>query len=114
LSDAVNESGPEMVSFMQTFCQRMGIPPVTGWQNPPDPDHQPLQPLVELVRELEPSFNKICDQMGIPVGLRPFMAALGTVKIIKMGENALSPEICKSVALQALVAGSKTVPYPVN
>jgi hypothetical protein len=111
-SDAVNESGPEMLTFMQVLSQQMGIPPFSGWDEAVPDDHRPLQSLVELVRELEKPFSEISQKLGVPAGLCPYMAAMGAIKIIKMGESTLSPEITKAVALSSLMAGSKTVPYP--
>ncbi len=111
-SDAVNLAGPDLLTFMQMISQQMGIPPFSGWETPVSADHQPLQPVIDLVRELEQPFTGISHQLGVPPGLRPYMAALGAVKIIKMGANALNPEITKAVALSSMLAASKTVPYP--
>ena len=113
-TDAVNESGPEVLVFMQAFSQQMGIPPFSGWDKPVPNDHKSLEPLMDLVRALEKPFTELSQKLGVFETLRPYMAALGAVKIMKSGEKALNPEISKAIIMSSLVTASKTMPYPVQ
>jgi len=110
--DVVNTMGMEVLGFMQWLCPLMGLDPATGWDQPVPADHQPLLPGIELAHRIEKPFLALMTISGIPGELYPYAAAFAGVRIISMGMQHLSQEIGKAVAVNSLVAGCKTVPYP--
>jgi len=105
--------GTELLGFMARVCQAMGIDPNTGWDQPAPDNHQSLESGIELVRDMERPFGEMADRLSIAGSLRPNVAALSAVKLIKMGSQVLSPEIGKAIVLTSLMAACKTAPYNV-
>lgn len=109
--DAVNADGQAVHRFMQTICAPLGLQPFGGRDQSIPAEHQPLEPGVELVKRMEPTFENLMRQLRVPDELHPYVAVFAGMKIIQMGQQALNPEIGKAIALNSLVAGCKTVPY---
>ena len=72
---------------------------------------QPLQSGIELVRSLEAPFLALMAESAIPQEFNAHAAAFTGMLIIQMGQQTLNPDITKAIALSALVAGSKPVPF---
>jgi hypothetical protein len=101
--------------FMMVGAKNAGLEIEHKWKEPP-PEHNPLLETEELTRKLEPLFYKVCKQQNVPEKHYPYVACLAAVKLIDAGEemNILDPKVGMDIALYYLVAGSKTVPYPLN
>ncbi|MFN8376008.1 MAG: hypothetical protein U0694_24435 [Anaerolineae bacterium] len=111
LIEKVNEIGAEISGFMMNFCKAWGVDPQTGWNMTIPEKHKSLRELTGLVVDFEPPFKQLMAQQFIKLELYPFVAALAAVKLIIMGAETLNPDIGKAIALMAIVAASKTVPY---
>ncbi len=109
--DIVNDRGREILEFMQKSCSPLGLQPFGGWNDPVPDNHQPLKSGTELMRDMEKPFNELMFQLQARVDLHPYVAALTSMVIAKMGVQTLNPEISKAIALSALMAGCKTVPH---
>jgi hypothetical protein len=111
LVETVNQIGAEVSGFMMHFCKAWGVDPQTGWNSTIPEKHQSLKALTELTRDFEKPFKELMAQQSIRQELYPFVAALGCVKLIVMGGQVLNHDYGKAIALMAIVAASKTVPY---
>jgi hypothetical protein len=111
-TDGVNELGPQMVGLMSTVCVKLGLNGQSGWGNPIPEDNKSLRPEIELVRQIHPAFKGIITKFRIPVEAEAMIAAIAAIKFVKMANGSLNTEIGKAIALKAMVAASKTVPFP--
>ena len=115
LVDWVNDSGIELSNFMVQVAANTGLDPRTGWTEPVPADHQPQMSVLELTRALETHFLAACEEAASLPEWKPYIAALAAMKIVSAGATSkfLDPEIGKALAMTYVVAGSKTVPWPV-
>ncbi|TAL05367.1 MAG: hypothetical protein EPO07_03615 [Verrucomicrobia bacterium] len=111
-TDEVNEAGPKIVGVMSIVCSKLGINPQTGWDSQPPVGNASLRPGIELIKLLRPDFETVVREHRVGKDIEPFVAAAAAVKIIKMAQTTLNPEVGKAIAITSVVAGSKTVPYP--
>ena len=109
--DIVNDKGREILEFMQKACSPLGLQPFGGWDQPVPDNHQHLEHGIELVRKIEKPVSELMTQLQARADFHPYVAALTSLIIAKMGAQTLNPEISKAIALSALMAGCKTVPY---
>ena len=65
-SDIVNDRGRETLDFMQKVCPPLGLQPFGGWNQPVPDNHQPLQPGIELVCNIEKPFLVLMAQLSVP------------------------------------------------
>lgn len=115
--DAVNETGPAVVGYLLECVTRLAaaLPEADpALAAPPagavPPDHQPLRPRDELLRLLWPSFEEILARHGVPADRAAFAAAAAAARFVVEGRAALAPAVAKTVAVEAMVAASKSVP----
>jgi len=111
-SDAVNESGPDLIGFASGVASMMGFANKTGWDAPIPPEHEPLRSVPELTKLLEPAFYSIFQAESVAQPLYGRFAILTGMDMLKQGEQSLSSDVGKAILLRAMVAGSKTVPTP--
>jgi hypothetical protein len=50
--DVVNDTGREVLDFMQKICPPLGLEPFGGWDQPIPENHQPLQSGIDLVEKI--------------------------------------------------------------
>ncbi len=112
LCDEVNELGPELVGFATGVASMMGFDGTTGWGSPVPPQHEPHKSVSELTRALEPVFYEVFVQENIDPILYSRFVVLTALQMLKQGEAILPEEVGKSILLNSIVAGSKTVPTP--
>jgi hypothetical protein len=112
LSDAVNESGPELIGFASGAASLFGLPHDVGWDTPIPSDHEPLKQVIELTQSFEPRLNLIFSSEDVPDDLKARFCVMTAMDMIKQGEQILSSGVGKAILLRSIVAGSKTVPHP--
>jgi hypothetical protein len=114
LTEEVNEWGSALVQFMSSVCPVLELDGTFSTTEIP-PEHQPnktvSEGVLEWVRDLEVPCNQILDELQIGPALRPHAYAFAALKLVKAGEQILTPPVGKALALSAIVAGSKTAPY---
>lgn len=112
LYQGVDDQGPELIQELSAFCDGFGFNPQTGWDTPVPEEHQSLQSVLELNTRFEHEANAFYERFAVPLGARARVAAFTGVRMMKMASQVLNPEIGKAILLNAVVAGSKTVPNP--
>ncbi|NBV24329.1 MAG: hypothetical protein EBS05_20725 [Proteobacteria bacterium] len=111
-TEEVNEAGPKIIDVMSDACSIQGIDPRTGWNLQPPAENNSLRSGIELTRLLRSDFESMLPAYGIGQRIEPLVAAVAAIKLVKMASGTLDPEIGKAIAIRAVVAGSKTVPFP--
>lgn len=116
VSGDAHEGQTELLAFMKGISFSMGLDPKKGWEGGVDEGHRPLFTTLELGRRLELPFRACCSQTSLDVALRPYAAAMAAMKLVSAGHHMklLDERIGKAIACEALVAGSKTVPAPLE
>jgi hypothetical protein len=71
-------------------------------------------PHVELVRRLEPVVAQVLVDNAIERKLWPGHTILAAVDLVLRAKNVIQPPAAICVIVNGLVAGSKTVPYPLT
>jgi hypothetical protein len=110
-SDAVNDSGPDLIGFASGVASMMGFSNNT-WDTPIPQDHEPLRTVPELTKILEPAFYAIFHKEKIEESLFARFSIITGMDMLKQGEKILQPEVGKAILLRSIIAGSKTVPTP--
>ena len=103
-------------AFMVKVAHGIELDPRSGWDEKWSQPNAPLLPVHEMTRRLEPSFNEILSTSHLGRACGPFVGALAAMKLAAAGEKMklLPQAVGKSLALYHVIAGSKTVPYPVG
>lgn len=108
--ELVEDSGICLFNFMRAMCHVMGIDPGGNWSQPVPEWHCSLKAPFELVQSLERPAARLLDNLDIPLTGRARVAALATVKLIRMSQAQMNLEISKSLAYESLMKASRTVP----
>ena len=87
--------------------------PRAGWTGEISNEHESRVPVIDLTRDLRPAFRALAAEYGVPTALHPHIALAAAAKLVRMGRQAIDAGTGRTVILRALVAGSKTVPYPI-
>ncbi len=104
--DEVNEVGPALVNHLFALLGKTAPPADRVPEN-----HQPLRAYKDLLPLLWPQAEAILARHQIPPRAAPFACAQAIGEIILAGQAQLDPAIAKALAVEAIVKGSKTVPY---
>lgn len=112
--EAVEELGRQHFEFLTAACLALGVDPQQGWTDPVPAIHQPRKTIPKLTRLLEPGFAALCDRLGVPAPSRARLASFTAVSLVKECREMLPPTVGKAIILTAVVAGAKTVPYPIR
>jgi hypothetical protein len=101
-------------AFMMNVAYSMGLNFQDGWSTSIPKEHVPLFDALELSKKLESTFYENCLTANIEKDYYPYIAALTAMKLVAAGSkmNLLNLNIGKGLATYYVVAGSKTVPYP--
>lgn len=111
-TDQVNEAGPTILGVMSAVCAKLDINPQTGWNTPPPAENASQRSIIDLVKLLRPDFDALISTHKVSKDVEPLVAAAAAIKLVKLASATLNPEIGKAIAINSVVAGSKTVPYP--
>lgn len=114
LVDKVNDVGQEVVGNLLDLVAH-GTPSGTTDLTAPlaasiPPGHQPLLPYEDLISLLWPTFKIIVAKHAIPPAVRPYICTGPASYLILEGRSRLSPAICKTIFIDAVVKASKTIP----
>ena len=113
-AEEVDERGTALVGFMSSACPLLGLDVAFESAEIP-PEHQPRENMIEgvlqWVRDLETPCNQVLGEAKIEDSLRSHVYAFTALRLVKVGEQILSPAVGKALAVSAIVAGSKTAPY---
>jgi hypothetical protein len=113
LVDEVNETGQALLGSAMNAAAQMGVEwDVTG-EAPPD-DHRPHGELVDLVHAIEPSVRRVLEEQRVAPEDRPMCCLLAAVDLVIRAREVLDASVGTRLITEALVAGAKTVPYPVS
>ncbi|MCS6845795.1 MAG: hypothetical protein NZ528_15955 [Caldilineales bacterium] len=112
----VYDGQKKLLDFMANVGYTMGIDPTTGWSTPIPPERQPLFATLQLMQRLERPLYEACSQAGLAKDYCPYVAALAAMKLVAAGAslNLLDADVGKGLAFYYIVAGSKTVPHPLE
>jgi len=110
--DRLNELGPKVLESVDQTLAFLKIPIETRKLNYDIPEaNQPLMKLLEVQSLLDPSFRMVLQKHGLSDEEGAHAAAISTAVIIEKTKGVLNPYIAYAIAVEGLVAGSKTVPY---
>jgi hypothetical protein len=115
LVDRVNEIGPMVVNNVmeivadgqQTGAADLKAPPADEIPQ----NHQALRSYEDLTKLLWPKFEAIMGKHSIPGEYQAFACCGPLARMIVVGQGQLEPAIGKTLAVTAMVQGSKTVPF---
>ena len=115
LSDLDSEMD-EIWGFMAAVARSMGLDPSSGWSDVVSEKHKPLFSVLEMTHKTEKEFLAVCGKHGLGKEFYRFVAVLAALKLVaaakKMG--LLDENAGKALVGYHVVAGAKTVPYPVE
>lgn len=109
LADAVNDAGPNLLTFAAEHAARLGL---TWHTSEPQfhEGHEPLQLPIDLVATLEPAAVTLFEHFGVPVDDQPRYLLLAALDLMRMAAGVVDPIIAADTIVWSLVVGSKTVP----
>jgi hypothetical protein len=114
LSDLDTEMS-EIWDFMMAAAANMGLDPQRGWDLGIPEANKPLYTVAEMTQKTETGFLAVCSRHQLKQAFFPYVAALAALKLVyaadKMG--ILDQNLGKALTGQYVVAGAKTVPFPV-
>jgi hypothetical protein len=105
-----------MQALFMVLAGQMGIDPDGGWDDEVPPDHAPIMETRDLTRLLEPVLRAACSVCHVPDEYRAHVAGLATMELVAAAhaDKLLDQRVGKAIAMSSVVAGSRTVPYPVE
>ena len=110
---AIDDSTFEQINrFVFGWALSNGLDPTIQEANIPKHAKNYLPEVVQL----EPAFDKICERNGIKSELVPFVAITAALKLVFAGQKLglLDASTGLAMVLYHIIAGSKTVPYPLS
>ncbi len=110
----VHAAQDELFAFIRNVAASIGLDYEKGWTTPIPDEHQPLFSTLEMTRRLEQPLYSSCLETALLRDYYPHAAALAAMKLVAAGEqmHRLAQNIGKGLVSYYVVAGSKTVPYP--
>jgi hypothetical protein len=109
--DEINEQGTTLLGYAMKVAADLGIRWDTSGHAVPD-EHRPHEREVDLVRRVEPAVARVLGALNVDRSAWPSCCILSAVDLVLRTQDVLDPRIATSLITSALVAGSKTVPYP--
>jgi hypothetical protein len=113
LVDEVNITGQELLGSLMSAATQVGVEWDVSGEPPPD-DNQPHGAIVDLVHMVEPDVVRVLEREGVAPEDRPMCCLLAALDLVQRTAAVLDPSIATRVVTDALVAGSKTVPRPLE
>ena len=101
--------------FLMVVAYNLGLAK-GGWDAKVPQEHKPLYPVQDMTRKLEKDFYGVCEKHETAKEYYRFVAALTALKLVSAGDRMkmLDQGIGKPLAAYHVVAGAKTVPYPLD
>jgi hypothetical protein len=106
----------EIWNFMMTAAGNMGLNPTGGWDGEIPEANKPLFSIPEMTHKTEKDFLLLCGRHSLKKEFFPYVAVLAALKLVYAADTMkiLDQEIGKALTGYHVVAGAKTVPYPVS
>jgi hypothetical protein len=103
-------------SFMRAAAKNMGMDPSGGWDMIIPEAHQPIYTIGEMTHKTEKDFLSICSRHQLKSEYFPCVAVLAALKLVYAADKMkiLDQNIGKALTGYHVVAGAKTVPYPLE
>ena len=114
LSDAANEQGPKLIQALGSVLAHIGVAldrAKLGASK--EPEHQPQLDFLATQKQLEPTFSRAMQALGLSYLQAAESAAIATAILIKQCVPVLDPNLAFGIAAYGFVEGSKTAPDPV-
>lgn len=115
LSDLDDEMN-EIWNFMMAVAKNMGLDPSGGWDMIIPEAHRPVYRVEEMTHKTEKKFLSICGRHNLKKEYFPYVAVLAALKLVFAADKMmiLDQNIGKALTGYYVVAGAKTVPYPLG
>ena len=106
----------EIWNFMMAAAQNMGLDPSGGWDREIPEANKPLFSVPEMTQKTEKDFLDICGRHHLKKDFFPYVAVLAALKLIYAADTMkiLDQDIGKALTGYHVVAGAKTVPFPLE
>jgi hypothetical protein len=106
----------EIWNFMMAAAQNMGLDPSGGWDGEIPEANKPLFSILEMTHKTERDFRAICGRHHLKSDFFPYVAVLAALKLVYAANTMkiLDQNIGKALTGYHVVAGAKTVPYPLE
>jgi|WetSurMetagenome_2_1015567.scaffolds.fasta_scaffold203506_2 hypothetical protein len=104
----------EIWNFMMAAAQNMGLDPSGGWDEEIPEANKPLFSVLEMTHATEKDFRALCGRHHLKKDFFPYVAVLASLKLVYAAHTMkiLDQHIGKALAGYHVVAGAKTVPFP--
>jgi hypothetical protein len=106
----------EIWNFMMAAAQNMGLDPSGGWDEEIPETNKPHSSVLEMTHTTEKDFLGICGRYHLKKDFFPYVAVLAALKLVYAAHTMkiLDQNIGKALAGYHVVAGAKTVPFPLE
>jgi hypothetical protein len=106
----------EIWNFMMAAAQSMGLDPSGGWEREIPEAHKPLYGIPEMTQRTEKDFLDLCNRHHLKKDFFPYVAVLAALKLVYAANTMkiLEQNIGKALTGYYIVAGAKTVPFPLE
>jgi hypothetical protein len=103
-------------NFMMAAAQNMGLDPSGGWEMEIPEANKPLYSVLEMTHRTEKDFLALCGRHHLKKDFFPFVAVLAALKLVYAANTMkiLDQNIGKALTGYHIVAGAKTVPFPLE
>jgi hypothetical protein len=101
-------------NFMTGVCVSLDLDPSSGWDTEIPDENKPLFSIPDMTQKTGKDFLAICRGKNLQEEFFPFVAILGSLKIVSAGKQMglLDEDTGKSLAAYYVYAGARTVPHP--
>lgn len=115
LSD-IHAEQEDISKFMMAAAINCGLDNSIGWEKRFPESNKPLYSVQDMTQKIEEDFYRICEKRKIKKEHYPYIAALTAIRLVDAGNamKILDQETGKNLAMYHLIAGLRTVPYPLK
>jgi hypothetical protein len=115
LSDLDTEMN-DLWNFMMAVAKNMGLDTSAGWDSEIPGANKPLFSIPEMTHTTEKDFLAICSKHDLNKEFFPYVAVLAALKLVYAANTMkiLDQNIGKALTGYHVVAGAKTVPFPLD
>jgi hypothetical protein len=106
----------EIWNFMMAAAENMGLDPSGGWDREIPEANKPLYSILEMTQKTEKDFLALCGRHYLKKDFFPYVAVLAALKLVYAADTMkiLDQNIGKALTGYHVVAGAKTVPFPLD
>jgi len=110
LCQEVDVSGPKLLAFLKQLLTALGVQHTGRWERDIPAENLPQGDPLLMAAALRPTVEKIFQGHGIELDRSAAVTARALALLIRDCRGSLEPEVAGSIAVQAMVRASKTVP----